>query len=75
MKLKLLFLILIFLHSNISFSQWSTDPAENTRISNWGFVSGAVTDGKSGVIIAYHKLTNQTGRDLYDIATKNWTKS
>ena len=66
MKLKLLFLMLLLLHSNISFSQWSTDPAKNTRISQWGFVSGAVPDGEGGAIIAYNKNFNYPpGIDLY----------
>lgn len=66
-RIRYCFIVLALLLTlvTICFSQWSTDPAENTRISNWGFVAGAVIDGEGGVIIAYHKLSNQTGRDLY----------
>lgn len=56
---------LFFFGVAVCFSQWSTDPAENTRVSNWGFVAGVTTDSESGAIIAYHKLSNQTGHDLY----------
>ena len=58
-------LSLIFIFTKPFYSQWSTNPAENTRVSNWGFVDGAVTDGEGGAIIAYHKLSYHTGRDLY----------
>jgi hypothetical protein len=54
MKLKLLLCIIIFLCSNNSFSQWSTDPAENTRISNYGLGPFITTDGNGGAIIAWH---------------------
>jgi hypothetical protein len=54
MKIRLLLCIIIFLCSNNSFSQWSTDPAENTRISNYGLGPFITTDGNGGAIIAWH---------------------
>ena len=54
MKTKLRFLILLLLCSNITYSQWSTDPAENTRISNYGLGPFITTDCNGGAIIAWH---------------------
>ena len=63
MKLKLLFLMLLLLQSNISFSQWSTDPAENTRVNNWGLNPKLTTDGACGAIIAWED-DYASGRDI-----------
>jgi hypothetical protein len=52
MKLKLLLCIIIFLCSNISISQWSTDPYNNTMIGGGAQSPRIVTDGEGGAIIA-----------------------
>lgn len=59
-------IVSLFISSELSFTQWSTDPAENSQISNGGIVAGAVIDGEGGAIIASFKHYNQPqGHDLF----------
>ena len=53
-NIKKLIIGLLVLGYSICFSQWSTDPAENTRISNYGLGPFITTDGNGGGIIAWH---------------------
>lgn len=48
---------------NIGFSQWSTDPAENTRVNRWGLNPKVTTDGAGGAIIAWED-DYAWGRDI-----------
>jgi len=69
MNLKLLFLILIFLHSNISFSQWLTDPAQNTPVCtapNNQYAPQIVVDENGNSIIVWEDETDPVGyRHIY----------
>ncbi|MBC8186142.1 T9SS type A sorting domain-containing protein [candidate division KSB1 bacterium] len=56
MKIKLLFLILLLLHSNITFSQWSTDPSQNLRVTTIGLCPEMITDGAGGAYILYKDM-------------------
>lgn len=59
--LWVLFLILVDL--GICFSQWSTDPAENTRVNRWGLNPKVTNDGGGGAIIAWED-DYAWGRDI-----------
>lgn len=47
-------------------AQWSTDPAENTRVNDWGLNPRAVSDGEGGAIVFWERnFTLPQGRDIY----------
>jgi hypothetical protein len=57
MKIKLISLIILVLTSNISISQWSTDPSENLKVLYYSLVPCLVTDGDGGAIIVGETYT------------------
>ena len=56
MKKKLVLFIFLMLTSNISISQWSSDPAQNLRVTTTGLLPEIVTDGVGGAYILYKDM-------------------
>ncbi|MDZ7264461.1 MAG: hypothetical protein ONB16_07745, partial [candidate division KSB1 bacterium] len=62
-KYFLLAVVLCLIFSELCFAQWSTDPAENTRVNRWGINPKVTTDGAGGAIIAWED-DYAWGRDI-----------
>ncbi len=49
-------LVLVFLFSQICYSQWSNDPAVNLRVTTRGLLPQIMSDGLGGAYIAYNDM-------------------
>lgn len=67
-------LIFLFTLNGNSFSQWSTDPEENTRISNFGLGPFLTTDCKGGAIIAWHSYFYYTDIIVQKVDSAGYVK-
>ncbi|MBU1680501.1 MAG: hypothetical protein KKD86_16880, partial [Bacteroidetes bacterium] len=55
-------IIMLFITTHTSFSQWSTDPTENLQVSPWGVFPEACSDDSGGVYIAWKNFAYDTTR-------------